>query len=248
MKHISPYFLAAIISFTRLPLGSQQLAAEHFARALQYLPGAGLLIGLMTALVYWLANGLATPLLASFFALLAGILLTGALHEDGFADCCDGFGAGGDADNILRIMKDSATGVYATLGLIILLGGKLLLFNEMLAEKHILALIAMHVLARFIPLFIVVNSAPASQSQAKMSAGLHVCRTKLLASFAVSLAISLLFLPFLLVLLLAASVLLTSVWACRMLQRRLGGYNGDSLGGAEQLGEFLILLLFALYF
>jgi len=35
------------------------------------------------------------------------LLLTGAFHEDGFADVCDGFGGGRTRDAVLSIMKDS---------------------------------------------------------------------------------------------------------------------------------------------
>jgi cobalamin synthase len=35
------------------------------------------------------------------------VLITGAFHEDGFADVCDGFG-GWTKTKILTIMKDSA--------------------------------------------------------------------------------------------------------------------------------------------
>lgn len=52
-------------------------------------------------------------------AILARLLVTGALHEDGLADFCDGFGGGGhDRDRILAIMKDSHIGTYGVIGLI----------------------------------------------------------------------------------------------------------------------------------
>ena len=52
-------------------------------------------------------------------AIAVRLLITGALHEDGFADFMDGFGGGGDRDRILAIMKDSHIGTYGVLGLII---------------------------------------------------------------------------------------------------------------------------------
>ncbi|GIT04445.1 MAG: hypothetical protein CM1200mP28_17040 [Deltaproteobacteria bacterium] len=48
------------------------------------------------------------------------MLLTGALHEDGFADTCDGFGHGGTPEEKLRIMKDSRIGTYGALGILLL--------------------------------------------------------------------------------------------------------------------------------
>ena len=50
-----------------------------------------------------------------------GLLLTGALHEDGFADSCDGFGGGWDKAQVLAIMKDPRIGNSAALGLKLIL-------------------------------------------------------------------------------------------------------------------------------
>jgi adenosylcobinamide-GDP ribazoletransferase len=56
------------------------------------------------------------------FAIIARILITGALHEDGLADFFDGFGGGGsNRDRILTIMKDSHIGTYGVLSLILYL-------------------------------------------------------------------------------------------------------------------------------
>ena len=60
--------------------------------------------------------------LAVLLAIIARILMTGALHEDGLADFFDGFGGGGtDRERILAIMKDSHIGTYGVLGLILYL-------------------------------------------------------------------------------------------------------------------------------
>lgn len=53
--------------------------------------------------------------------MISGILLTGAFHEDGFADVCDGFGGGWEKQRILEIMKDSRIGAYGVIGLTLLL-------------------------------------------------------------------------------------------------------------------------------
>ena len=55
---------------------------------------------------------------AGVIALILKLILTGALHEDGLADFCDGFGGGHDKEGILRIMKDSHIGTYGVIGLI----------------------------------------------------------------------------------------------------------------------------------
>jgi adenosylcobinamide-GDP ribazoletransferase len=68
---------------------------------------------------------------AVILALVCGILLTGAFHEDGFADVCDGFGGGYEKQRILDIMKDSQIGVYDALGLVLLMALKVSLLSAM---------------------------------------------------------------------------------------------------------------------
>ena len=61
-------------------------------------------------------------MIAAILAVTMQILMTGALHEDGLADVCDGFGGGRTRDEKLAIMRDSRLGTYGALGLILSLG------------------------------------------------------------------------------------------------------------------------------
>jgi adenosylcobinamide-GDP ribazoletransferase len=85
--------------------------------------GAG--VGAVAAIAFGLAVGLSLPPLAvALLAVTAGTLVTGALHEDGFADVADGFGGGRDAEAKRRIMRDSRIGSYGVMGLILVVGLK----------------------------------------------------------------------------------------------------------------------------
>lgn len=68
--------------------------------------------------------------LAVVLALVSRVILTGALHEDGFADFCDGFGGGTNRERVLEIMKDSHIGTYGVLGLLLYY---LLIYNVLTA-------------------------------------------------------------------------------------------------------------------
>ncbi|MDR2119037.1 MAG: adenosylcobinamide-GDP ribazoletransferase [Tannerellaceae bacterium] len=109
---------AALIFFTRLPFGRIFRAdAESFRHILPCWPLTGWLTGGLAAAVLWLAAQALPLSVATVLALGARILLTGALHEDGWADFLDGFGGGRTREQTLAIMKDSATGTYGTAGL-----------------------------------------------------------------------------------------------------------------------------------
>lgn len=66
----------------------------------------------------WLCSQFMPFHLAVILVILVRLLITGALHEDGLADFCDGFGGGTSKEKILSIMKDSHIGTYGVLGLV----------------------------------------------------------------------------------------------------------------------------------
>ena len=82
----------------------------------------GWLTGGTAALVFWLVSGILPVTTAALAAIGTRLWLTGALHEDGLADFCDGFGGGTTRERTLAIMKDSHIGTYGVLGLVFYIG------------------------------------------------------------------------------------------------------------------------------
>ena len=106
-------FVLAVQFLTRLPLRTDRLfTAERLAQAPRYFPLVGLLVGLASAAIFWLAALVLPSLLAVLLAVGAGLLMTGAFHEDGLADTFDGIGGGLTRERALEIMKDSRLGTY----------------------------------------------------------------------------------------------------------------------------------------
>src|SRR5262249_45833936 len=107
--------LKASIAFcTRLPfVRAAPHAAKALGKAAWAFPVAGLIVGLVGALVYVLAHRLGVPAWpAAALSVTATLTVTGALHEDGLADTVDGFGGGSTRLEKLDIMRDSSTGAY----------------------------------------------------------------------------------------------------------------------------------------
>ena len=111
---------AALIFFTRLPFWRlHQPPKECYKTVVEHWPLAGWLTGAAMALTLWIGSMYLPYAVAVVVAIIARLLLTGALHEDGLADFLYGFGGGGhDRSRILSIMKDSHIGTYGVLGLI----------------------------------------------------------------------------------------------------------------------------------
>ena len=110
--------LAALMFFTRLPFWRlRQPDAACFKHVVEYWPFAGWLTGGAMALAYMVLAMVLPPLVSALGAIGVRLLLTGALHEDGLADFCDGFG-GASRKQVLEIMRDSHVGTYGVLGLV----------------------------------------------------------------------------------------------------------------------------------
>ncbi|PID58791.1 adenosylcobinamide-GDP ribazoletransferase [candidate division KSB3 bacterium] len=140
---------ASLIFFTRIPLcPMDSFSAGAFQKASRYFPVVGWIVGITGAFAYMGAVLLFPRALAVLISMTATILLTGALHEDGFADFCDGMGAGWTREQILSIMKDSYIGVYGTLALILSLGAKLLCLLALPGNLLPFALVCGHSLSR----------------------------------------------------------------------------------------------------
>lgn len=121
VKTIFQRVLAALTLFTRLPLWRLfSIDAESYKHVVPLWPMAGWLTGGIMSLAYWLGQSACLPAgVCVCLAIISRVLLTGALHEDGFADFCDGFGGGTTRERTLQIMKDSHIGTYGVLGLVL---------------------------------------------------------------------------------------------------------------------------------
>jgi adenosylcobinamide-GDP ribazoletransferase len=101
---------------TRMPLewlGPAAGAKPDFRRAARVFPVVGALVGIAGGAVLVIAVWLhIPPLVSAILAVLATMVVTGGLHEDGLADTVDGFGGGATAARKLEIMDDSRIGTF----------------------------------------------------------------------------------------------------------------------------------------
>ena len=141
--------LAAAVTFlTRLRLRSPVRGAADLAPAVPWFPVVGGLIGLAVGAVHVGAAALMPPLMAAAIAVMAGLLLTGALHEDGLADTADGIGGGWSAEERLEIMRDPRHGTYGVLALIASVGVRTVALSFLGGWGAVAGLMAAHALSR----------------------------------------------------------------------------------------------------
>ncbi|MDO8545540.1 MAG: adenosylcobinamide-GDP ribazoletransferase [Opitutaceae bacterium] len=234
---------AAVMFFTRLPLPlSSAWNPGDLQRAAAYFPFVGWLVGGVAALVWWLGVQVWPPTMASGVSLAATLLLTGAFHEDGWADVCDGFGGGTTKDRVLEIMRDSRVGAFGAIGVAVMLGLKwqsvaalpVALAPAVLMAGHALSRAAAISLMATLP-YVREGSAKAKPMATELGGG--------------RLAVALLggMAPLSLLPLSAAggalaAVIFARVVLARWFARRIGGYTGDCLGAAQQMTELVFYL------
>lgn len=110
--------LAAFILLTRLPFWRiKEVPTDSFKHIVPYWPLVGWLTGSIMAATLWLTAQVFPLPTAWAIAIMARLLVSGCLHEDGLADFFDGFGGGRTREQTLSIMKDSHIGSYGVIGL-----------------------------------------------------------------------------------------------------------------------------------
>lgn len=237
---------AALIFFTRLPLWKVvNPPQESYKDVVVFWPMIGWLTGGFTALAMWSMSYILPWTVAVILALVVRLLMTGALHEDGLADFCDGFGCGGDKNRILSIMKDSHIGTYGVIGLILYFLITVSILSSLPIEVAALGFFAADSYGKCCAAQI-TNRLPYARPEgaknkitySRMSIG------KLLICIVTGVVPLLIGICFLGIRLLPAVILpyFVLIWLISLMRKKIGGYTGDCCGATFLLTELLFLL------
>lgn len=243
-KAEAPAFAAALGFLTRLPaLGTWSPEAE--AASPRWYPGAGVVVGAICGLACWAAALVWPPVVAVLAALAAGLLVTGALHEDGFADACDGLGGNRPKERVLEIMRDSRIGTYGVLGLGMMLGAKVAVLASLPGGAVPWVLLAGHAASRASMLWVMASSpyARAEGAASRVAGGLDQRGVATGFATAVLAVLPLVFVLPLGAVALGLAGLVAGHFGMRArYEARLGGYTGDCLGAVQQASELGLYL------
>lgn len=255
-------FLTAVMFLTRISVPKNiDHSPVYLQKSPKYFPVIGWIVGGFCALIFLVVNRFISTDLAIVASMVAGILTTGAFHEDGFADVCDGFGGGWTKEKILLIMKDSRIGAFGAIGLLCMLATKFLLIKELPQftpalkataaslffnyRYFIICIISAHSVSRLAPIFVIqfyeyVTDPDVSKSKPVANRKLSVIE---LAAASIFGLLPMLFLSwhFLLVLVPVAY----ATWSlATYFKKWIGGYTGDCLGTIQQVTEVVFYLSF----
>lgn len=247
--------LASLSMFTRLPFWRlATIPRECYERVVPLWPLAGWLTGGVMAGVLWLSSMVLPLHVCVVLALIARVLLTGGLHEDGFADFCDGFGGGTTRERTLLIMKDSHIGTYGVLGLVLyyLLTYNLLLSLLAFGNASLWLVVAADAFSKFCSSHIINILPYARKSEDAKIQLVYKRMTKreaivgCILGIAPCVAVGLMY-PVVLTSLLCAcgGAVLACCCMVLLMYRRLRGYTGDCCGATFIIAEaaFYLALL-----
>lgn len=232
--------LAGFGLLTRIPV---PFAAPRPAGAWAW-PVVGLVVsGMALSLGYAAtATGLAAgPVAVLVLAVQAA--LTGALHEDGLADCADGFFGGRDRARRLEIMKDSHIGSFGALALMLGVLARWSALVVLIGAGHWALALAAGALSRA-PMAVLMAALPNARGSglsasvgapplwaAAVASGLAMVMALVLAGWVG--------------LWMALAVVAVTFGLALVARAKIGGQTGDVLGTGQQLAEIAALVVAA---
>jgi adenosylcobinamide-GDP ribazoletransferase len=232
--------LAALQFLTRVPIRLRR--EPSLPAAAPWFPVAGAIIGLAVGAAAAGMWHLVTPMVSAAVAIVVGLLITGAFHEDGLADIADAFGGGWTVERRLEIMKDPRHGTYGVAALVSTVAVRIVALGSLPGPAVMFAAaVTAHTVGRAAAVGLMLAGPTARHD------GLGADYTKLLrrstavAGIAVGLAIAVVAVGWW-VAPVAAIGALGAAAVLALARRKIGGISGDVLGACEQVVECTTLV------
>ena len=247
MEKLTANLALTLAFFSRIPLpaslGNRISHDAKIGEAAAFFPVAGLIISLPIALVWFVSSSYLPATIAAGLAIGLSLLITGGLHEDGFADCADGLGATPNRERALEIMRDSRIGTYGSLALILSIGLRWAALANLDPVSGVLAIIICNVGARS-AMTIAMQLSEYARPEGLGKQADTIRQSDFSLAIVIAFLIAILFGWFWGVIALSLAYM-ASWFFLKRLEKRLGGYTGDGLGAMEQIAEITILITLA---
>ena len=246
-REVGRYF-AAQQFLTRLPVpGWTPYEERELAASLKWFSVVGVVVGGSVGAVTVALRHTITPTFAAIVAVGFGAILTGAFHEDGFADTCDAFG-GYTVERRREIMRDSRVGTFGALSLIVLFAAKVSALSTVAATESSWRVVGValcaHTASRAATVLAVRLIPPVDDPTSKTAAYQTTWTGVVFALVVPAVPVAVLVLRWDATLAAGAIILVIegSRWFFRPFS---GGVTGDGLGAVNQVAEVIVLAVSA---
>jgi len=234
--------LIAVGFLTRIPIANWvSFNQVNLGRSTYFFPVVAWLLTLLLVFIYSLFCFVFPQNISVILLIICGVLVTGALHEDGLADFCDAIGVIGGHDQKMSAMKDSRLGVFGVLALIFAIGGKYLFIGAQ--QNIILALLISLSLSRMFAFSFMVSDDYFQTQKSKSKGFVPLNSNMFLLVLAVCCLPAVFLLPWYTSLVMFLVLCILRFLLIRMFRKHIGGVNGDCMGASQQVSELLILLV-----
>jgi adenosylcobinamide-GDP ribazoletransferase len=213
----------------------------------------GFIIGLMLAVLNWLLSLILPPAVVNGLLITAMVLLSGALHLDGFIDTCDGLAGHRTVEDRWRIMHDSRSGAFGIVGAVVLLLVKYASLSSVPANLMTATLVIMPVVSRWAMVYAVFAypyARPTGLGRV-FKEGASGPGLALATAFALAVSIGVAWWAKVNYFYLVGLVILFGTWLITLLmatclKRKLAGLTGDTYGAINEVAEVGVLLIVCL--
>lgn len=238
------------MTFSRIPVlyFKFKIDDRDLSKTMSFFPLVGCLVAAIVSIYIFLFGTFLPKNILVITSIFLLVVLTGAFHEDGFADTCDSYGVY-SRQKMLEVMRDSRIGTFGALGLIFLILIRFSALSELNVSDMPPALILSMTLGRFLLM-------PVFYALPYIGVGGGVNQTNKILSFGLTEMFFAFFTAFVVGMLILKSFYLVALFVvvgqvlifCFGLYfyKRIGGLTGDIGGALEQIGEVLALIFFVL--
>ncbi len=247
-------FLAALRFLTIIPLPQwRETSPEEVGRSIVYFPVVGVIIGLILAGLNWLLGLFLPSTMVNGLLIVSVVVISGALHLDGFVDTCDGIAGHKTVEARWQVMHDSRAGAFGIVGAFLLLLVKYVSLSSVPETWLIATLVLMPVVSRWAMVYAVFAypyARPEGLGRA-FKQGASWQRFTLATIITVAAAIGLARLANVTYFYLAGLVIMIGIWVITItmasyFKRKFSGLTGDTYGAINEVAEVGVLILVSL--
>ena len=247
-------FLSALRFLTIIPVPLwREASPKEVGGSLSYFPVVGFIIGLILVVLNWLLSLILAPMVVNGLLIAAMVLLSGALHLDGFIDTCDGLAGHRTVEDRWRIMHDSRSGAFGIVGAVVLLLVKYVSLSSVPENLMTATLVIMPVVSRGAMVY-AVFAYPYARPDGLgrvFKEGASGRGLALATVFTLALAIGATWWAKTEFFYLVGLVIIFGIWLltwlmATYLKRKLAGLTGDTYGAINEVAEVGVLLIVGL--
>lgn len=247
-------FFAALRFLTIIPLPfRRQESLEEMGRSVVDFPVVGLVIGLILAGLNWLLGLFLPSAVVNGLLIASLVIISGALHLDGFVDTCDGIAGHRSVEDRWRVMHDSRAGAFGIVGVVLLLLVKYILLNSLPENLTMVTLMLMPVVSRWTMVYAVFAypyARPEGLGKAfKQAASWQRFTVATVITLIVTIGLS--WLAGVAYFYLAGLTIMLGTWViivvvASYLKKKFSGLTGDTYGAINEIAEVGVLILITL--